>query len=693
MTSLFPFETLRSAVARSTRTPLAAALLAVSLLALAGVGCSGSGDNKADSASSADAAANGSADDGGDSAGGEGTGTDGTGTDRGGETCQAVAPPAPKVDETQTKFAMSMFHYNIEYVIGGLDYTDMAGVQHIFAGVDAAAGWDDAKVEDWIVTETFAPILQMYEKHPSWGVNIELQGRFIEVLAERHPATLALLRTMAQRGQVELISFHVNDQLFLAFPREDLDRSIAETKAIFARHCLPLSGVVFNQEGQAGEGRQKALVDNGYTTGIFPKNLARYAQKDIEPSWPWYDSEGGILLVAPGGIDPASGVQTAWDIFDDGELFAVPSKLNPYFAPITQHSDAVVAKLEAKLQARQNEGFAMTTVGGFTAHLEARKVPRKPAPSLLDGTWQAPSTDSIHRWLGGRSDVFPDGESDNRVRTENAKARREVIAAQLLLEAAQAAKVATPALEAEVLALWRMLWRAEVSDGSGVNPWLGERLFCYEQSLKASAAAQSAQSALLAALGWKHATIDVEARKATALASFTTTGSLPAVDAPMAVTMTAPDRTVTATWVQVGTKHHRLTVVVSAAAGGCGDCDNRLIRLDFPRTDTTVRYSPGLLDGEVRSYPQSAFAWLKDEVYLPLANGLIGLGGDRWVIKHTTTCHIAVRLSTLDSSASFVDRSIQPEDSATWTLDLFEGSEADALKLARSLNTHPTLQR
>ena len=102
---------------------------------------------------------------------------------------------------------------------------------------------------------------------------------------------------------------------------------------------------------------------------------------------------------------------------------------------------------------------------------------------------------------------------------------------------------------------------------------------------------------------------------------------------------------------------------------------------------------PGLLDGEVRSYPQSVFDLLKSEVYLPLANGLVGLGGDRWVIKHTTTCHIAVRLSPLDSSATFLDRSIQPEDTASWSLELFEGSEGDALALARKLNTHPTLER
>ncbi len=609
--------------------------------------------------------------------------------------CKRVVPPAPPVDSKRTRFAMSLYHFNLEYVIGGLDYTDAAGVRHLFAGVAEAAGWTDAKVEDWIVTDTFAPILQMYDRHPSWGVDIELQGRFVEVLAARHPQVLELLRTMAQRGQVELVSFHQNAQLFLAFPREDLDRSIAETKKTFAAHCLPLSGVVFNQEGQAGEGRQRALLDHGYSVGIHPKNLFRYAQKGADPFWPWYQSEGGTLIAGPGSVDPKSGVEVAWDIFDDGELFAVPGKLNPYFAPVTKHDPAVVAALEAKLQQKEDAGFLMATVGQYVAHLAALRVEKKPAPPLLDGTWQAPSTDSIHRWLGGRSDVFADGESDNAVRTANLRARREVIAAQVLLEVAQAAGVADPAQAALVHGLWRRLFRAQVSDGSGVNPWIGERMACLDESAAVLSAAAPIQAALLAKLGWPHAEIDVEARTAKKIMDLPQHVPPLGVEPPFAVTVTTGDRKAEVQWSKLSPKRWQLQIIFGKAGSGpaCSGCDPRHVQVDFPRADAVLRYSPGLLDGEVRSYPAGAFALLKGEAYLPLANGLFGLGQDRWVIKHTAACHLAVRIADGDDRASFIDRSLQPGDTGAWAFELFEGPQAEALALARRINTHPRLFR
>lgn len=649
-------------------------------------------------AACADQAVDGSADNtAGDSTSGDGSGGDSGAFDAADTTsaCVKVAPPVPDVDAKRTRFAMSLYHFNLEYVIGGLDYTDASGKRHLFAGVAEAAGWNDAKVEDWIVTDTFAPILEMYDRHPSWGVDIELQGRFVEVLAARHPQVLDLLRRMAQRGQVELVSFHQNAQLFLAFPREDLDRSIQETVATFAAHCLPLSGVVFNQEGQAGEGRQRALFDHGYSIGIHPKNLFRYAQKGEDPFWPWYQSEGATLIAGPGSVDPKSGVEVAWDIFDDGELFAVPSKLNPYFAPITKHDPKVVAALEAKLQAREDAGFLMATVSQYVLHLAKRGVEKKQAPPLLDGTWQAPSTDSIHRWLGGRSDVFADGESDNNVRTANVRARREVIAAQVLLEVVQKQGKVEPALAGQVHGLWRRLFRAQVSDGSGVNPWIGERMACLDESAAIVTEAKPIHAALLAKLGWKHAEIDVEARTAQKISEIPQHEPPTVVDAPLPVTVTTGDRKAEVQWTLVGPKRWQLNVSFDKAGSGpaCAACDPRHVQVDFPRADAILRYSPGLLDGEVRTYPAGAFALLEGEAYLPLANGLLGLGQDRWVIKHTAACHIAVRIADGDASASFIDRSLQPSDTGAWAFELFEGPQAEALALARRINTHPRLYR
>lgn len=626
----------------------------------------------------------------------------------GAEQCKA-AEPLPAPDAKRTKFAMSLFHFNVEYVIGGLDYTDASGTQHLFEYAGAPSkGWTDPKVEDWIITETFLPILVMYEKHPTWGVSIELQGYMVEVLAARHPTTLKLLRKLAQRGQVELISFHYNAQLFLAFATEDLHRSIVATRAVFKEHCLPLSGVVFNQEGQAGEGRQKMLVDEGYTIGVYPKNLWQYVQHNRTP-WPVYSSEGGALIVGPGGVDAAGGVEVAWDFFDDGEVLAAKSKLNPYFAPAIKHDPKRVADFEAKLAAREKSGFYMATVTDYVAHLKARKVEMKAAPPLVDGTWQAKSTQSIHRWLGGRSDAFEQDEQDNRVRTLNTKASMHVRALTVLADALDEQGKLDASDRAAVDTLWRLLWRAEVSDCSGVNPWRGEVLFGIDTSEKILADAEKLRAKLLAAFGTKFAKIDLKARTVTPLDSKTPTPASKPVDAPIAATAWADERTVDMSWSEVAANHFELAVTFGASeSAACtradkddnDDCDGRRLTVGFPRYDKTLRYTPALIDDEVREYDQSKWAWQLGEIWLPLANGLIGLGQNTkpnvdahwWVIKHVRDVHIAARIKPDVDRVDFEDAAVQPPEGHAWRFTVFKGSAKAALELANRINVWPVVQ-
>ena len=255
-------------------------------------------------------------------------------TETGGSPYVETTPP----DVSRKKFALSLFHFNIEYVIGGLEYIDAKGISHVFTGNPDNVGWTNDKVEDFIVQESFLPMLQMYDKHPGWGADFEMQAYMVQVIGERHPQVMDLMRKLAQRGQIELISFHYAAQFFLAFPKEDLHRSLVRTKEVFAKYCLPLSGVVFNQEGQAGEGRQKMLLEEGYSVGVFPKNLFKYQHPEPTAGyWPLYSSEGGDLIIGGAGVDGASGVSLAWNYMDDGELRAVGTTsagpLNPYFAP------------------------------------------------------------------------------------------------------------------------------------------------------------------------------------------------------------------------------------------------------------------------------------------------------------------------------------------------------------------------
>ncbi len=625
--------------------------------------------------------------------------TDAASSDGQSTVCAAVEPPIQPPDPSRKRFAMSLMHYNIEYVIGGLDYTDASGKRHLFAGVPGPEGWDNDKVEDWIVRESLLPILQMYEKHPSWGVTIELQAYMIEVMAQRHMPTLVLLRKLAQRGQVEMVSFHYAAQLFLAFPKEDLVRSIARTKAIFALHCVPLSKVVFNQEGQAGEGRQRTLVELGYEIGVHPKNLFTYVRGN-KPWWPWYSSEGGTLIVGPGGVDPASGVEVAWDFFDDGELRAIKSKLAPYFAPLVGHDPVRVAEFEKKLADREAAGWHMSTIADYVRHLDAKKVPKKVAPALLDGTWQPPSTQSIHRWLGGRSEAFPADEEDNRVRSGNAQASMWVRVCQVMVDQAEKSGKATEPQRATLAELWTLLWHAEVSDCSGVNPWRGEVLFGIDTNAKILAKTVQFRAELATTLGLTpHVQVDLMSRVATALSDLAAPEPPKPADAPFALTVTGDSRDVTQTWHESGPNRRQLTLTFKEANTGppcVGACDKRRLAVHFPRFDDVLRYCPALIEDEVRSYPISDFTFTQGEAWLPLANGLIGLGksGEKlwWVIKWNRAGHIAARISPADTSVSFIDEAIQLDGTATWVFDVMYGTAEEALMVANRINLWPTVR-
>lgn len=616
---------------------------------------------------------------------------DATGSDAAAVCDQAAWTQTFDVNPQRSKFAVSLFHYNIEYVIGGLEVTLPDGSKKRFLDKPSNAGWDNQQTEDYIVRETLLPILQMYDKHPSWGVNIELQAYMVEVMAERHPQTLDLLRKLAQRGQVEIVSFHYAAQLFLAFSREDQVRSLAQTKKVFEQHCLPLSGVVFNQEGQAGEGRQALLVEQGWKIGVFPKNLWRYVHKNAEPYWPLYSSEGGDLIVGPGSIDPTSGIQLRWNFLDDGELRAVgetaAGPYNPYFAPDAPHDPKRVAEFEAELVQTEQDGFYLTTISNYVAHLKARNVPAKPAPPLLDGTWQAPSTASVKKWLGGSGIPFGFEERDADVRAGNALASQRLRALERLVAWAKDSKgVDTSELQAALPGLWKRLWHAEVSDCSGINPWWGEVHFGLNANAALLADIEAAAKWLQQQTNSNYAQISLQTGQITVMDSLPQPAPPPVVDPPFDVTLTG-DRTATTTWLGGGPSQWWLQVNIAPASP---DSLERTVMLDLPRYTDTLTYTPALLEDQLRSYPLSAFSFVQNEAWLPLSNGLIGLGNNWWVIKHVTSQHIAARIAPADPVVRFQDETVDP-DGKSWQFTVFQGEAKDALELAHRINIAPVV--
>ena len=77
--------------------------------------------------------------------------------------------------------------------------------------------------------------------------------------SDRNATAVAPAGANTSTYQVEVVSFHYSDQLFLANAVEDWSRSADLTRATFAKWGVPLGKAVFCQEGQAGMGMAAAI--------------------------------------------------------------------------------------------------------------------------------------------------------------------------------------------------------------------------------------------------------------------------------------------------------------------------------------------------------------------------------------------------------------------------------------------------
>lgn len=574
--------------------------------------------------------------------------------------------------DSDIKYALSMFHFNIQYVAGGLE-----GFVPFFGPLP---GWEinAIAVEDMIVKESFEPILDMLMDHPTWAQTLELQGYFIDVLAERHPDVLAKLKTLADNDQVELVSFHYSDQLFLAFSYEDWRRSVELTQAVFADNDLPLSGTVFCQEGQAGQALAEAMETYGYETMVWPKNLWSYQHGDFNAD-PYYDF-GNIKMVAGGkGVnDPINGVYVNWTFLGDGELLAT-GDWDPYFPWFFHYKPEAVDEYEEHLQDLVDDGYIIGRVGDYIAALENAGVPASEHPPLLDGTWQPGSTDGTSLWMGGRG-LWAVGERDNYVRTTNAIAHRELLAAQTIHDQANLNK------QTVLDEAWRLLALSQVTDASGINPFRGEIEYGIAHAAEALRISREIIEEGKTALSMDNVIIDTDTGSVTE--GMLDDTAPPETVPPIDLEIVANGREVEQIWYEMSQDPPIYKGVLSFSKVNSG-ADRRII-VTFPGTDGPILLSPGLKESEVASFDRSIFVF--EHFYMPLPNGLIGLGDDWFAIKDQAYVHLAAQIFTASPDVVFSDETAPWNDSDVYVFYLVQG-QSDALDLANSLNTTPTLAR
>jgi len=569
--------------------------------------------------------------------------------------------------QAQDKFALQLFHFNVQYVCGGtLGYTPLP---------NPLIDLDNDEIEDRIITESFAPIVELFAKHPDWGVDLEMQAYMLDIIAARHPALLDKMRAMAKSGQIDINSFHYSDQLFIAYPQQDWERSQQLTAATFAKHDVPLSRSVFCQEGQSAMAMADHFGARGYRTMVWPKNLWIYQHGDFDPA-PLYAFGDQLMIVGSKGVSYDQGgvqIEVTWTFLDDGELLAT-NDFNPYFPELFYEDPKAVAAYEQKLQALADQGYTITTVDKYVEAIEDKVTPAAPPP-LLDGTWQPSSTTGVKRWLGGGG-LFKIQERDNHVRTVGAQAHRELVAAETIAEHA--------GLEARAKldAAWRMLFLGQVTDATGINPFRGEIEYGIAHMAEAMRLAREVINEAKTALSLKSVLIDP------------TQGPMEggddglrgqASEAPIEVVVSGGDRTVRQRWEKVGQGHHRLQIDF-----GPGEYD--IISVTFPgKLEPTFEVGLALADDTPVAVSRDAFTF--EQFHFALPTGYLGLGDGRFVIKDMGHVHLAATVQRDSGDVVFEDQTVPVEDNVRWVFHTVEASAAGAAALAARINVDRSLLR
>ncbi len=584
------------------------------------------------------------------------------------------AGPARRVPRnlgSQRLFALGILHYNVQYVAGGLTGALLGGRQPF-------PDWGDDRVQDSIVTESLVPVLALLDAHPTWTFSIEMQGYFAEILLARHRDVAQHLSDLVRAGQVELVSFHYSDQLFLAYPRGHMDRSHDLNTRVLGDACLAVSGPVFTQEGQFGEGMADLLGTSGDASLMLPKNLFSHLHGDVAVA-PFYSTHGVPVVIAGRGVtDAASGFTSSWWYMDDAELLAT-NHVNPYTPPDFHVVPSAVAAYESQLMALEASGYVIAGVGDWIATLQGAGVAPVDLPPMVDGTWQPDDTENLARWMGNTG-AFAATERDNRIVTTNSDAGRTALAAETALHAAVTAGHAMP--DADLQRAWRDLFLGEVSDATGWNPANTEVYYGWFHGDAARTRARGVAIAAAASLGIAPPFyVDTQAGTVSA------TATVPALEddpSPPFTIEVGAGRAATSSWQRVvgETDHHVLTIAIPPAGG--------MAQITIPWTLDHVRYTPALLDGASVDLPLSGFTFTTTAI--PIDDGPFGLATDQWLILDTATIALAARLDVAAHTVTFRDASLPTSDGDTWVLHVVTGSVDRALAVADRLNLHPLVR-
>nr|MDO8114838.1 hypothetical protein [Candidatus Sigynarchaeota archaeon] len=613
--------------------------------------------------------------------------------------------------------SLSIYHFNLQYVAGS------------------------EKSYHVLITKSFRPFLDFYMAYPQFKASCELQGHMVAFMARYYPDDLAkLVELVMRRKQIELVSVHYSDQIYLAYPRRDLEESMRINDETLNRYSLKRGGTFFAQENFFGPGVIDVMKEHGYKVALLNRHYLRHYQGELQPV-PYYERNGVYFL--PGGGFSAKSKQQADQSFDnvpdlvfdywgDGELaFTKGTNYLPGHGP----SDAKRLQRLALYIRRHKAGIKTAHCTTYVECLQELGIKPEPLPVVLDGSWNYPSYGGVYLWMGRYRLPW---ERDGHIRSDTFVTRAYNLAAEALLSSVD--RVA-PDIAVKLKMAWKHLMLAEVSDSTGQTPNRTEVKYSFMESELGRAAAVViiawAKSKLGIDAGAK-VFIDTKSKKYQVL-SHDDFISYIKDESGDVTSMNAMYREIgdlhVSTW---NIKNSRLTIAKPAGWTKGSTFRNEISEyymymsykgrptcllsnlLGIARSNGKFQYhefydrhfsnfvgftvplhqeriiaSLALAEDQVADYSFEEFKIGETigKTFLPLPNGLIGIGDDVYVIKHNLygNTHIATTINLKEKTIGFLQDGPPSGMQSDWKFSIVKGPRNAVLQRANEINVWPRI--
>ena len=550
--------------------------------------------------------------------------------------------------------------------------------------------------------------------HPQWQLSLEVAGTGLEFIDQHYPELCSLLRILVDRGQIELISSLYTPNMWPAFPMHDLLKSIDLNRKCLQRLGFQWTRIFFSQEAFFGLGLSAlrdhfdiAVCKDDYINHFCEHDFTNPCLKlgDIKvvvasshllneltlfsrvdgTTW----SRGKLqhrhirALARAGALNDSNNFPAArgeygqtrwlWYHCGDGNHFGTtvkPDDLhNCYFDPLW--NDFCISLLEHY----EDDGYQLGTIKQFVDSLDFSNA--KEFPLIPEGSWNSSKSQGVFCWMGRHNTPW---ERDCSVLTSISQARARIVAAE------------------------RVAQRVNVSSGGKCLPLLEPSTRVGDCSAADRARLDKAWSSLLHAqisdaLGWHAGPRAVLA-------------SLEASESSLALASQSLDRHA----VQCSAEIHSICrnelfarsidlveeVPETRLFGASGDYScthlaSHVIMYDyefeareeqygviFPFTADRIVYCPTAQeDMPVAISPESLKITM---IYLPLSNGLVQISANTFLIKDTSTVHIAASIDTKMHQVSFAVQGAKTKEINRWRFYLAMCDLKEAVKLANKIN-------